>query len=944
MKTKTGARIIFTGMIVAVIAFFAVFAANQSTAYASDSIVYNAADFSNLTGRTKQDVMKKYTEAEKHGTTYIYSDKTSYYETSASLNAPYSYGVLSKDTLKAMKGMTDFYRWLSGVNDIAVNTECDASLQAQALDRNFQFDHYISNDSKPSDMDDELWNEGFECKHNILAAGYTPTGAITGWMNEGYNLNKSTWDTVGHRTSLLSAGYKNISFGYCGRVAIGKCGSWGNDFSNTFAAFPAAGYVPSKLISKSNASWTVQLKTDKVKAKDASAVEITVKNLNTGSRYTCNTSNSKAKISTSFLNFVQPSDAEGSYYSDPYKVTVTGLYDVTTGKDASITYTVNFFDPPTVRSISLSQAKYAYTGKEIKPDAVVKGTDDKTLTEGKDYTVSYYNNKDEGTGIVEVSGIGNYCGVSKKTFKIEEDRKDISQTSISFSNSSYYRYTGKAVTPEVKVESFGKILKAGKDYQVSYSDNINAGTAGLVVKGIGEYSGSAKKTFTIGKANQNLKMSISSNPIEVGGTAKITASGKESPEIEFKSSDESVATVDEDGTVHALKAGKADFTITAKETDNYLAATRSISVTTSSDTHNMVETNVICADKTNNRATVTRKCSVCGKTETKSFTTMDDFDVWYWTGYNGSTEIDSVQSIDDEHSVELRRNTPSDAEDTTLALKSSDTNVMTVNDLSFKFVGTGKVTLIIYAKYRPSVMIKKTFNVTSPDEKEKINDLEDEMEDAISDAEEVGNIGYTDSSWDAFLEAIDDAENVYYDENHTYDELKAALEKLNSARSALSTKPVVTGTVKKGMTYKVSGQSYKVNEAATGHAKGIVTLVKSKNAKSVTVPAAVRLKDGKTYKVETVNAKSFTGSKIRTVTIGKNVKKLGKYSFRTSKATKIILKTKLLKKSSVEGSLKGSKVKTVLVKVGSKKQNKTYAKRYKKIFTKKNCGEKAAVK
>ena len=42
--------------------------------------------------------------------------------------------------------------------------------------------------------------------------------------------------------------------------------------------------------------------------------------------------------------------------------------------------------------------------------------------------------------------------------------------------------------------------------------------------------------------------------------------------------------------------------------------------------------------------------------------------------------------------------------------------------------------------------------------------------------------------------------------------------------------------------------------------------------------------------------------------------------------------------------MKKSKVKTVQVKVGKKKVNKKFVKKYKKIFTKKNAGRKAAVK
>ena len=84
------------------------------------------------------------------------------------------------------------------------------SLQYQALDRNFQFDHYISNSSKPDDMDDELWQKGFNLDHNILAMYATPFGSITSWMNEGYSLSNGTWDTTGHRMALISPQYSSV--------------------------------------------------------------------------------------------------------------------------------------------------------------------------------------------------------------------------------------------------------------------------------------------------------------------------------------------------------------------------------------------------------------------------------------------------------------------------------------------------------------------------------------------------------------------------------------------------------------------------------------------------------------------------------------------------------------------------------------------------------------
>ena len=83
---------------------------------------------------------------------------------------------------------------------------------------------------------------------------------------------------------------------------------------------------------------------------------------------------------------------------------------------------------------------------------------------------------------------------------------------------------------------------------------------------------------------------------------------------------------------------------------------------------------------------------------------------------------------------------------------------------------------------------------------------------------------------------------------------------------------------------------------------------------------------------------------ITSITLGKKVKKIKKNAFKGSGINTIIVKTKKLKKTSVKGSLKGSKVKTIKVKIGNKKINKQYVKKYKKIFTKKNAGKKAKVK
>ncbi|MEE1229212.1 MAG: FMN-binding protein [Lachnospiraceae bacterium] len=122
-----------------------------------------------------------------------------------------------------------------------------------------------------------------------------------------------------------------------------------------------------------------------------------------------------------------------------------------------------------------------------------------------------------------------------------------------------------------------------------------------------------------------------------------------------------------------------------------------------------------------------------------------------------------------------------------------------------------------------------------------------------------------------------------------------------------------------------------------------VELVKAKNQKRVTIPANVQYQ-GMSYQVTGIGKKAFAGRKIRKVVIGKKIIQIRAGAFQKSKVKSLVIKTKKLKKKSVKGCLKRSKVKTIRIKVGSKKVNKRYVKRYRKIFTKKNTGKNVSVR
>lgn len=70
-------------------------------------------------------------------------------------------------------------------------------------------------------------------------------------------------------------------------------------------------------------------------------------------------------------------------------------------------------------SFETKYSKYAYTGNEIKPKVKVTTVCGTTLIEGKNYTVSYENNKEYGTATLVITGIGKYSGITRRQrFKI----------------------------------------------------------------------------------------------------------------------------------------------------------------------------------------------------------------------------------------------------------------------------------------------------------------------------------------------------------------------------------------------------------------------------------------------------------------------------------------------------------------------------------------------
>ena len=202
-----------------------------------------------------------------------------------------------------------------------------------------------------------------------------------------------------------------------------------------------------------------------------------------------------------------------------YKVMVTGI-----GNYSGYTEEIYSIKPNIATDVAISGiAGKTYNGKVQLQSAVIKD-DGTTLKAGTDYTVSYKNNVNAGTATVTFTGTGNQstttlirdllpddyhylAGSVSKTFKIAP--APISKATLVLKYSSH-AYTGKALKPALKTAKYGSVaLKAGTDYTLSYKANKNVGTATVIVKGRGNFTGEKKLTFKINPPKPKVMLTAS---------------------------------------------------------------------------------------------------------------------------------------------------------------------------------------------------------------------------------------------------------------------------------------------------------------------------------------------------------------------------------------------------------------------------------------------------
>ncbi len=187
------------------------------------------------------------------------------------------------------------------------------------------------------------------------------------------------------------------------------------------------------------------------------------------------------EVGTAVITITGRNDFSGSTREVKFKITplnVTGKVEIDDIKDQNLSTKTRAAEP--------SPLVY-YNGTRLRKD--------------RDYTVSYKNNTKAGTATLTVTGKGNYTGTASKTFKVCDIADYFTVSAIPVQT----YYNGKEIKPVPTVKYNGTILKLNKDFELSYRNNVYSGYATVTIKGIGYYTGSISRSFTIKPKTAKLK-------------------------------------------------------------------------------------------------------------------------------------------------------------------------------------------------------------------------------------------------------------------------------------------------------------------------------------------------------------------------------------------------------------------------------------------------------
>ena len=193
----------------------------------------------------------------------------------------------------------------------------------------------------------------------------------------------------------------------------------------------------------------------------------------------------KANMSVEVTNY------NGTYDGKSHTI----ILQTTPSDNISIYYSTN---------TELTNSNYDADGNTSIPTRTSAGTD----------TVYYYIHDTSGNYNDYSSSANNKNGeiqINAKTMLSKDITAKLDETT--------FTYSGKAKEPTPLIKDGDTTLIVGTDYTVRYEDNINAGTAKVIITGTGNYSGELELTFTITKKALTVNVTVENKVYDGTNTA-----------------------------------------------------------------------------------------------------------------------------------------------------------------------------------------------------------------------------------------------------------------------------------------------------------------------------------------------------------------------------------------------------------------------------------------
>ncbi len=443
------------------------------------------------------------------------------FEVAPSCAAPYSPGKVKDEVILVAVNRLNALRRIAGLPAVEADSTLNENAQYGAVLLATEGVTFSHYPAQPSDMEDAFYEKALAATSSSnIYGGVSLSYSVDGFMDDS---DSSNVDRLGHRRWQLNPTMGKIGFGYA---------------ENANARYRR--YVTEKVFDRSGAgceydfiSWPASGNFPSSQFEEHVAWSITL-----------NPTKYETPVEAD-ITVVLSRESDGAVWTFRGSNTYTA------------SYSGEFFNVDT--------AGYGVSNCIIfRPDGI-------EVYDGV-YTVQVYGLKDKSGNAVDFA--------YKVDFFDEADATSIALTESMFIvDTSAEMYNGNAKTKVITTT-----LTENVDYVVTYSNNVNAGTATMYISGMGNYTGVITKTFTIEKAARSLSAYASPSTLFVYGlTGNVYISAdnasQEGPRYRYMSSNATVATVDAGGGIVPVGEGAATITIVADETSNYLAGSTTVKVT-----------------------------------------------------------------------------------------------------------------------------------------------------------------------------------------------------------------------------------------------------------------------------------------------------------------------------------------------------------------------------